>query len=219
MMIDVDQALHYLGASRARGDARAAVESAAEELEQCVAPRYLFKDFSLQKEKDGWLLPEAGLLLPGKLADRMLSGCHHAALLICTLGAAFDTLLRAAQVRDMAKAVLLDACGSAYVEAACDRAEADIARRHPGQYLTDRFSPGYGDLPLDLQDELLRALDAPRKAGVYVTREHWMVPAKSVSAVIGLSDSPRPARIRGCAYCSMRETCPLRERGDTCEAP
>ena len=40
----------------------------------------------------------------------MLRECTQAALLACTLGAVFDARLRAAQARDMAKAVLLDGC-------------------------------------------------------------------------------------------------------------
>ena len=216
--IDVDLALRYLGAGQAQGAARADVERTARELEDSVTPRYLFRDFSLESQAEGVLLPEAGLLLPGALAREMLRDCHRASLMLCTLGAAFDSLLRAAQARDMARAVLLDACGSAYVEAACDQAEREIAARHPGLYLTDRFSPGYGDLPLKTQEGLLRALDAPRRMGVHLTEASFMIPAKSVSAVIGLSHTPRPARIRGCAYCQMREKCTLRERGEACAA-
>ena len=218
MQIDVSLALRYLGAAGAGGDVRRQVERAAEELTARVQPRHWFRDFSLEKRPEGWLLPEAGLLLPGSLADRMLDGCFGVSLLVCTLGAAFDALLRAAQAQDMARAVVLDACGSAYVEAACDVAEEEIAARHPGVYLTDRFSPGYGDLPLSLQGDLLRALDAGRRAGVYVTENAFMVPAKSVSAIVGLAQSPRPARIRGCACCQLRENCSLRERGENCGA-
>ena len=43
-----------------------------------------------------------------------------------------------------------------------------------------------------------------------------MNPSKSVTAIIGLSDRPQAARIRGCAYCSMRETCALRKGGKHC---
>ena len=39
---------------------------------------------------------------------------------------------------------------------------------------------------------------------------------KSVTAVIGLSDRPQMARVRGCSYCSMRETCALRKGGHHC---
>ena len=116
----------------------------------------------------------------------------------------------------MARAVMLDACGSAWVEAGCDQAEAEVAERFPDLYLTDRFSPGYGDLPLTLQNPICTALDARRHLGICVTESLLMNPSKSVTAVIGLSDRPQAARIRGCEYCSMRENCTLRKGGKTC---
>ena len=146
----------------------------------------------------------------------MLAQCDQAVLLACTLGTKFDAMVRSAQVRDMARAVILDACGSALVEQGCDEAERDIAARFPGLYLTDRFSPGYGDLPLSLQPGLCAVLDAERRVGIHVTSSFLMNPGKSVTAVIGLADKPQMARIRGCAWCVMRNTCTLRKGGKSC---
>ncbi|MBQ8851544.1 MAG: methionine synthase, partial [Oscillibacter sp.] len=128
----------------------------------------------------------------------------------------FDARLRSSQARDMAKAVILNACGSALVEQGCDEAEQEIAGRFPGLYLTDRFSPGYGDLPLTLQPSICAMLDAQRRLGIVVAPSMLMTPGKSVTAVIGLSRTPQMARIRGCGYCSMRETCALRKGGKHC---
>jgi hypothetical protein len=146
----------------------------------------------------------------------MLDGCEKVVLLACTLGLEFDARLRAAQARDMSKAVILDGCGSALVEQGCEEAEREIALRFPGMYLTDRFSPGYGDLPLSLQPQILQALDAQRRLGIVVSPSLLMTPAKSVTAIIGLSSVPQMARIRGCEYCSMKETCALRKGGKHC---
>ena len=161
-------------------------------------------------------LAEANLALPGKDAQTMLADCGRVVLLGCTLGAEFESMLRAEQARDMAKAVLLDACGSAWVESGCDEAEREIAARFPGQYLTDRFSPGYGDLPLSIQPAICGALDLGRRLGVHVSERFLMNPTKSVTALIGISDRPQMARIRGCAYCTMRETCMLCKGGKHC---
>ena len=154
--------------------------------------------------------------LTGASARPMLAGCTQAVLLACTLGARFDAKLLALQARDMAKAVIFDALGSALVEVGCDEMEREIAGRFPGLFLTDRFSPGYGDLPLALQPQFCAALDAERRLGLTVSQSLLMNPVKSVTAVIGLSDTPRPARIRGCAYCNLRETCTIHKGGSTC---
>ena len=102
------------------------------------------------------------------------------------------------------------------MEQGCGQAEREIAARFPEAYLTDRFSPGYGDLPLDLQPALCAALDAQRRLGLTVTDSLLLNPVKSVTAVIGLSPTPQPARIRGCGYCNFRENCQFRKEGTTC---
>ena len=170
----------------------------------------------MERGPAGVVLQGSGVTMPGDMAALLLAGCHEAALLACTLGAGFEAMLRAAQARDMARAVILDACGSALVEAGCDRAERELKARCPGQYLTDRFSPGYGDLPLAVQDTICTVLDAPKRLGVQVTGSLLMNPTKSVTAVIGLADVPQPARIRGCTYCALAGNCTLREGGRSC---
>lgn len=216
MLPDIDEALSCLGARDAPEELRQQVREAARELAAQVQPRYTFKVFDLKFQGGAIELTGAGVTLTGADANKMLAQCSQAVLLACTLGAPFDLRLSAVQARDMAKAVILDACGSALVEAGCDAAQAELAARLPGRYLTDRFSPGYGDLPLALQPDICAALDAPRRLGLHVTDSLLLNPVKSVTAVIGLSDTPQPARIRGCAYCAMRDRCALRKGGKHC---
>ena len=160
MKVPVEEALRYIGAANADDGTRRKALETAEELEERLQPRFVWRLLKTEKTPDGIFLPETGLTLKGKLAARMLEECDEAALFACTLGAEFDAMLRTEQARDMAKAVILDACGSALVEAGCDEAEREIAARRPERFRTDRFSPGYGDLPLELQGPLLQALTA-----------------------------------------------------------
>ena len=112
--------------------------------------------------------------------------------------------------------MILDACGSALVESGCDAAELELSKNFPDYYFTDRFSPGYGDLPLNSQKNICDLLNGARRLGVQVTESYLLNPSKSVTAVIGISDRPQMARIRGCAYCAMRENCKIREGGKRC---
>ncbi len=216
MNVDVNQALRYAGVKEPEVNALRAAQRAAEQVEKRASPRYTYRVFNIAHTEQGVSLPEAGLLLPGKLAETMLADCNRAVLLLCTLGAEFDRLLRTAQARDMAQALYIDACGSSFVEQGCDAAEREIAARHPGLYLTDRFSPGYGDFPLALQLDFLRTLNGEKRLGVCAAPSYLLNPMKSVTAVIGLSDKPQPARIRGCAFCAFKQNCAFRERGMTC---
>ena len=217
LKVPVDEALRYLGAGSQPPEAlRRQAEAVAEELSELLQPRYTFKIYELSRSGGEITLAGSGVVLSGRTAGRMLEQCSQAVLLACTLGAVFDARLLSLQARDMAQAVIFDACGSALVESGCDAAQEDIAGRFPGRYLTDRFSPGYGDLPLALQPAICAALDTPRRLGVHVSESLLLHPVKSVTAVIGLSDRPQMARIRGCAYCSMRESCLLRKGGNHC---
>lgn len=218
MEINTDEALRYLGAGAAAPAAlRREVGAAADWLSERIEPRYVLRAFELTRENGVPTLIGAGVTLPGESAARLLEGCDMAALLCCTLGAEFDTLLRYEQARDMARAVIIDACAGALVEAGCGAAERELKALFPGKYLTERFSPGYGDLPLEVSGAILSALDAGRRLGVYMTESMLMNPLKTVSAVIGMADSPRPSRIRGCDNCDMRDTCAMNKGGGGCE--
>jgi len=213
----LDEALRYLGAGETADETlRQDMAAVANRLTTTIQPRWTYRVFSTEKREEGIFLKEADIVLPGKMAATMLATCQQAVLLVCTLGMEFEAMLRAEQARDMARAVMLDACGSAWVESGCDAAEAEIAARFPNLYLTDRFSPGYGDLPLSLQPSVCAVLEAQKRLGVHVSESFLMTPSKTVTAVIGLSDRPQMARIRGCDFCAMRENCNLRKGGTSC---
>ncbi len=205
MGLNIDEALRYLGVrTDADGTLHAQMSALAQQLQARITPRFT------------WVLSEvSALALPGRAAARLLADCPEAAVLVCTLGTEFDRWFRQLQVRDMPRAVLLDALGSAYVEAGCDAAENDIRARFPGKFLTDRFSPGYGDLPLDVQPRLIRLTGANR-IGVTLTDSMLMNPQKSVTAVVGIANQPQKARIRGCDFCAMKANCTLRKAGTPC---
>ena len=216
MKIPVEEALRYIGAAQPDDETRRMAGACAEILESRLHPQFLWRAFRIDRSGDTVALPEAGILLPGSMAENILAECGTAVLLVCTLGAGFDRLEKEWEARDMARAAVMDACGSAWTETVCDEAEQEIRGRFPGMYLTDRFSPGYGDLPLSLQPAFLRALDAERKLGVTANESFLLMPCKSVTAVIGLSDRPQGAKIRGCACCGLREKCDFRKRGSFC---
>ena len=230
--ISVPEVLRYLGAGKnAPEELRRMVSDTAARLENMIQPRYIYKILNLYRdfEKSGGLRI-GDMILRGNSARMMLEQCERAVLLLCTLGMEFENMLRAAQARDMTRAVILDACGSAFVESGCDAAEDKIKRKlnknlnldlnrelKKEYFLTDRFSPGYGDLELNLQKEICDLLDGTRRLGVYVTDSYMLNPSKSVTAVIGISNRKQAARIRGCAYCILKESCEYRKTGKSCQ--
>ena len=80
----------------------------------------------------------------------------------------------------------MHAIGAQQVEGGCDRLCARLAQQFPDRQLTDRFSPGYGDLTLEMQRDVMAALDCGRTIGITLTDSLLMTPSKSVTAIIGM---------------------------------
>lgn len=123
-----------------------------------------------------------------KSLAKHLKGCHAVYLLCATIGATFDALQRRTAARSPSDAFVLQAIGAAAIEALVDDTELEMQRElAEGESLVQRYSPGYGDYPLDAQRRLLALLDAPRTVGVSLTDALVMAPSKSVSAIIGVT--------------------------------
>lgn len=208
--------LRYLGCTLAQPpeDLVLAVERGVEELTRAARPRAVWRQLPLV----GTRPQGTGADFQGQDIRRHLSGCHQVLLMAATLGPEVEQLLLRAQVRDMAHALILDSCASAAIEAVCDDLEEELRERFlvQGSYLTDRFSPGYGDFPLEQQQALCGLLDTQRRIGLTLTPSGILLPRKSVTAVLGVADSPRHRRSQGCAGCALYETCAMRKGGTPC---
>ena len=156
--------------------------------------------------------------LKGHDIAQHLHDASEVVLVAATLGAGIDRELRRLSLTDPLGQVVFDAAATACIERTVDEVEArirsDAAER--GLYCSWRFSPGYGDLPLDVQPQLLAALNATRRLGITLTPSNLMVPTKSVTAVIGLHSTPQPGLASSCSMCSLAEFCSLRARGIAC---
>lgn len=215
--LDTDEVLRYMGCPPEKADAalRSQVDSCARELLAAIRPRWSWRAAGVTPERDGVRL-EGGLLLPGADLKRHLAGCDRAAVFCATLGAGVDTLIRRAERLDMARALTLDCCASAAVEAVCDRIEAELQGKFPGCFFPFRYSPGYGDLPLDVQGPLLELLDAPRRVGLCASASHILTPRKSVTAILGVAGGEIEPTKRSCLSCPAQGGCQYRKAGGHC---
>ena len=215
--LNTDEVLRYMGCPPDRADEalRAQVEDCAREVLSSIRPRWSWRVAEISLESDGVRL-QGGLLLPGADLKAHLSGCNRAAIFCATLGADVDALIRRAERLDMARALTLDCCASAAVEEVCDRIEAELQGKFPGCSFPFRYSPGYGDLPLEVQGPLLELLDAPRRAGLYATASHLLTPRKSVTAILGVADGEIEQTKRSCLGCPARGSCQYRKAGGHC---
>lgn len=213
LQIPLREVLHFLGWRGTPVDAPllAQIRDLCDLAVREVRPRMAERRFPLAP--DGSL---AGTSMTPKGNDvrAILAPCREAVLLAATLGAESERLLLRMQAKDAAQALLLDAVLSAAIEAVLDAREealrGELAAQ--GRYLTDRFSPGYGDMPLAQTREICEVLGAQRAIGLTVSAGGVMIPRKSVTAILGISDVPVARRPAGCEGCAARETCALRRR-------
>lgn len=203
-----NEAVRYLGGAGIRLNYR--MDVLMDECEKAVlekaSPKYLYV------EKD---LPYPQIM-GGKDIESHLNGCEKAIVMCATVGSEVDKLIRISQISDMARAVVMDSLASVAVEQVCNAFDKIIAEKYSDYNMTFRFSPGYGDYPIELQKIILQMLDAPKKIGLCTNDNFLLTPTKSVTAVLGLSKNPIERKKRGCAICNMRETCKFRRKGLHC---
>ncbi len=174
--------LRYAGMPVPTPEVQAVLDACIEEAAPHIHGRVVFGVFPLVGEQ----VPPAIRAATDTSKDlrRALDGCGEVILLAATVGLELDRLIAAAEVRSPLRALLISSFGSQQAEAVCDSLEEEL--RGEGFALRPRFSPGYGDLPLSLQGELLALLDAPRRVGISLREGLLMSPTKSVTALIGI---------------------------------
>lgn len=208
-MTDVkSEALRYLGYRGTPPDEATAalLDKAYDELSRAVSPLSCHKIVQKQDLRS---------LLKGDDIEAHLKNSERVILFAATLGSGADRLIRTAEIRNMAYALVLDALASALIEEKCDMLERELRETVSGHF-TWRFSPGYGDYPIDVQQDIIRYLSADKLIGLTVTENSILIPRKSVTALIGVSENEQSKGVRGCATCSLRETCSFRRAGNTC---
>lgn len=189
-----------------------------EETLQIVLPKYIYKEFSVTHTAEGLAVGETGLLLTGHDIREHLKNCESVYLMGVTAGIGLDRCIRRYMVTEPDVGLVMDSCGIAVVEQIADLAEKEIEDQvHArGMELTWRYSPGYGDLPIECQKKLVQVLDLPRKIGVSLNESCLMMPSKSVTAILGVTDTKRDHRENKCDYCNNRGRCAFRKGGSRC---
>lgn len=122
--------------------------------------------------------------------SKLLTDCSEVCMFAATIGLGIDRLIALNEKISPVKALLLQALGAERVEALCDKFCSEIEQEvsKEGKTLTMRFSPGYGDFPLEKQQEFFRILDCNRKIGISLNSSMLMTPSKSVTAVFGVKE-------------------------------
>lgn len=141
-----------------------------------------------------------------KNLSKNLNGCDNVLFFVATIGVEADRkILRESQV-SQSKAVVLNAAATAAVESFCDSLCKTLENEYKrqGKFLRPRFSAGYGDFDIKHQSDVLTVCQSTSKLGVNLTENLMMVPTKSVSALIGISDTENKKCNQKCDFCTQK---------------
>lgn len=141
------------------------------------------------------LLPIPGhIRIEGKILNtshkicRLMKDVEKLAVFVCTAGAGFSDLSRRCnQGGEYLRSYIVDTMGSIVVEKAMDyiQSELECQMQHTGLRITNRYSPGYCNWPVDDQRQLFSLLSG-HTCGVTLSSSCLMNPIKSVSGIIGI---------------------------------
>lgn len=115
-----------------------------------------------------------------------LQGCSKVLLLAATAGVGIDRLITKYGRLAPSKALMFQAIGAELVEAVCDGFSKEYEAEHHC-VLRPRFSPGYGDLPLESQKDIFAVLECAKRIGLTLNDSLLMSPSKSVTAFAGIT--------------------------------
>ena len=140
-----------------------------------------------------------------------LKGCKTSVLFAATVGVEIDRLIAKYGHISPVKSVMLQAIGAERIESLCDTFCEDMKSKsiEDGWKLRPRFSPGYGDLPLEIQKDIFQVLNCSKNIGISLNDSLLMSPSKSVTAFVGIGTECMEAT-HSCLKCNKAD-CAYRE--------
>lgn len=180
------EALRYLRANPKDKDSQNLVDLVYLKLRNEVQARSVLQRHSVTVDDAGVTL-DTGVRFTSRDLARHLKGCDSVLLLGATLGSKVDVAIRRLALGSVAEGAAAQAVAAALIESYCDEVQSKVDTGALQQ--RPRFSPGYGDWDLAEQAKLFPVLNCAKQIGLTLTDGMMMAPSKSVTAIIGLSES------------------------------
>jgi hypothetical protein len=100
---------------------------------------------------------------------KILNGCEKVVIFAATLGQEFEKTLRTWQVKSLSEGMILNACGSGRIEDIVESMIKDIEKKEE-LFAGPPYSPGYGDLSLKVQKNILSVLEGQKRIGIVINK-------------------------------------------------
>lgn len=220
MDINRGEVLRYLGYKNQQIDDELnnLIDSCIEEIKDISKPLYTYRVFDVKAQDNRANVLGTGLVLDGRDIYNHLKYSKKCAILASTLGVGVDNRIRYLSKTNMTRSFILDACATEAIESICNEVEEEIRQEalKEGLYINFRYSPGYGDLSIDVQRDILGVLNTGARIGLTCTESSILLPRKSVTAIVGFNETNEEKVKKGCSSCRAFETCLYKRDGISC---
>lgn len=180
--IDVREVSRYIGCGRSCTDYDQLIEKSVERCRGALSYKLCYGSYPLSIKGDLCHLGFAEVI--SRDLAKCLDGCDGVIVFAATVGLELDRLINRYGRIEPSLSLCLDAIGDERIEALCDSFCAELKEKY--SLTRPRFSPGYGDLPLEFQASLFSALSCHKSIGLTLNDSMLMSPAKSVTAIVGV---------------------------------
>lgn len=217
LQIDPKETRRYAGLMKAADFDEQKILDACQDARLLAAPKGIWQlyDYDCLTQE---VKADPACTIKGAKIGAHLAGCSKVILMAATVGNEIEEAVTQRFTEgEYASSVLLDAAATTAVEQLADGMEKAIrpSAAAQGYQLRWRFSPGYGDWPIEQQPELIRLTHAT-EIGISLSSSMMLIPRKSITAIIGLYKEDKMANTRtdhdlhGCSACD-RVDCPSRK--------
>ena len=181
---DKKMAIRFMGCKELSGELAEIYEKSLEQYKKAAVFKAVYRKTSVDFFGEKGIRFDFGEIESSDLRKN-LEGCSSAFIFAATSGSAVDRLILKHTRLSPACVMVTDCIASSGIEVFCDLINDEMKK---GRNLKPRYSPGYGDVSLSCQSEILSFLDAYRKIGLTLTESYLMTPVKSVTAIVGIAE-------------------------------
>ena len=185
--LNIDEIKRYVGLSKCAEFPEQMLSDACLNAQMLIAPKAVWHIYPYDFVLNKILSPEPVYLNSDSIVAH-LEGAMEVAVFAVTIGEKLEEEVSHLFTQGKyTEAILLDAAGSCATEQVIEQLIPVLAHHaaRTGYVLGRRFSPGYGDWPVEAQKDIVEISNA-ETIGINLTSAMMLVPRKSVTAIIGL---------------------------------
>ena len=205
--LDQNEVKRYAGLRHSAEFPASYVEEACLEVQLAAEPRGIYQEYEYDAETHT-ILSDPPMVLEAQSIIKHLGNSKKVYVLGVTVGEGVEERSSSLfKEGNYTVGLLVDAAATTAVEQVANQVNEIINRlaKKAGYKPTWRFSPGYGNWPIEEQKKLGQIIKT-EKIGLTVTDTYMLFPRKSVTAIIGcLPGNEEQKTQRGCTSCSQQD--------------